>query len=353
MKLFLDIKKNFPDFSLDIKLETEDCILGILGPSGSGKSMTLKCIAGVIKPDYGKIILNNRILFDSEKGINMPIKKRKAGFLFQNYALFPHMTVEENISYALKSLKNKERKEIVEKHLEMMHLKGLEKRYPSQLSGGQQQRVALARALAVNPEILLLDEPFSALDYHLKKQMIAQMSDTLKSYSGITLFVTHNMKEAFQLCNNLIIIENGKKIEYGNKNHIFNSPSTATTAYLTGCNNIVPIKVVSSNWVEVPDWKCKLKINNINDNKVNYIGIRSHDLELFKDTGENQFLCWPAYIEDNPFSKIIYLKLNNPPLNNLDYNLQLELSLEKWKSLKNTPLPWKININPDKLLLLK
>lgn len=352
MELFIDIKKKLPSFTLDIKLETKKDTWGLLGESGSGKSMTLKCIAGLVKPDYGKITLNNRVLFDSDKGINIPIKDRKIGFLFQNYALFPHMTVEQNISYALNSLKKEEKQKILEEKISIAHLEGLEKRYPGQLSGGQQQRVALARALAVNPEILLLDEPFSALDNHLKKQMITQMSDTLSNYSGVTLFVTHNMEEAFQLCNNLLIISNGKKTESGSKNQIFQSPSTITTAKLTGCRNITPIKVINPNVIEVPEWNCSLKVNTIDSNKITHLGIRGHDLELLKEDGENLLHCWPSYIEDNPFSKTIYIKLNTPPLHSNDYNIQCEPSIDKWEELSKISPPWTVNINPNKLLLL-
>lgn len=353
MKLYVDIKNKLPGFNLDIKFETEKDILGLLGASGSGKSMTLQCIAGLVKPDSGKIVLNDRVLFDSEKEINIPIKDRKVGFLFQNYALFPHMTVEQNIGYGLNSFQKMEREKIVQEKIEMMQLKGLGKRYPSQLSGGQQQRVALARALAVNPEVLLLDEPFSALDNHLRHQMIAQMSETLSNYSGVTLFVTHNMEEAYKICNNLLIMSKGKKVEMGNKNDIFNSPSTVPTAELTGCKNICTIKVINSNLVHVPEWDCRLKVSKLITNKATHIGIRAHYLDLLKNEGENLFECWPAYIGDNPFSKIIYLKLHSKPLGKSDYTLQCELSLEEWNKIRNTPLPWKVNINPEKLFFME
>lgn len=171
MALLVDIEKVLQGFTLKVKLDIGNETLGLLGQSGCGKSMTLKCIAGIETPTKGKIILNGRTLFDSEKGINIPIKKRKVGYLFQNYALFPNMTVLQNIQFGLKDLSQKEREKIAQDKINMFQLNGLENRYPSQLSGGQQQRVAIARALAVEPEILLLDEPFSALDNFLKVRL--------------------------------------------------------------------------------------------------------------------------------------------------------------------------------------
>ncbi len=166
MSLYVDIEKDLSSFKLKVEIKQEKGTLGFLGESGSGKSMTLKCIAGLEKPTRGKIVLNDRVLFDSEKKINLSTQDRKVGFLFQNYALFPHMTVSQNIELGLLKLSKSEKKEIVARYLDILKLNGFEGRYPWQLSGGQQQRVALARALATSPDILLLDEPFSALDHH-------------------------------------------------------------------------------------------------------------------------------------------------------------------------------------------
>lgn len=362
MRLFVDIKKKLPGFQLKMNFDNSSDILGFLGPSGSGKSMTLNCIAGLIKPDSGKIVLNDRVLFDSELGIDMPIRERKVGFLFQNYALFPHMTVEQNISYALKHLEKAIRNRKVSEKIEIMQLVGLEKRYPNQLSGGQQQRVALARALAVEPEILLLDEPFSALDNHLRRQMIIQISEILSIYTGATLFVTHNLEEAFQLCNNIIIVDKGRKIEEGNKNDIFKSPNTVAAAQLTGCKNISPVKVISTELVEALDWHCKIKINNCQKREITHVGIRAHYVEIlelkhnydqYEDEPINTFKCWPAQVGDNPFSKIIYLKLQTIPLGNWDYNLLMELSLSDWEVLCKIPAPWRAVLNADKLIIME
>ena len=164
MSLYVDIEKHLPGFHLRTSFEAGNEILSILGASGCGKSLTLKCIAGIETPDRGRIVLDGRVLFDSQKRINLPVRDRKIGYLFQTYALFPHMTVRENIACGLTSRD----RSFVGSWVEKFYLSGLEDHYPSQLSGGQQQRTALARMLASRPSLIMLDEPFSALDDYLK-----------------------------------------------------------------------------------------------------------------------------------------------------------------------------------------
>src|SRR5665647_2717678 len=248
MSLEVNITNKLPGFELKVDFKADNDILGFLGASGSGKSMTLRCIAGIETPDTGKIVLNGRVLFDSENKINIPIRERKVGFLFQNYALFPNMTVEQNIGFGLdKSIPKIERSKIINKKIKDLQLSGMEKRYPYQLSGGQQQRVALARALVVDPEIILLDEPFSALDEHLRNNMIIQLKEDLIDFKGTSIFVTHNMEEAYQLCNNIIIIAGGCIDATGHKDVIFNNPPTLYSAKLTGCKNISKARKVGNN----------------------------------------------------------------------------------------------------------
>jgi molybdate ABC transporter permease protein len=235
--LFVDLEKQLPGFSLDIQLKAKQETLGILGASGSGKSMTLRCLAGLETPTQGVIRLNGRVLFDAERGINLPTRDRRIGFLFQNYALFPHLTVWENIAFGVKQRHRVKGDRLVREKISQMHLDGLEHRYPHQLSGGQQQRVALARALAIEPELLLLDEPFSALDTYLRSQLEKQLIETLANYSGVTLFITHNLEEAYRVCRNLLILSSGRAIGYGTKQEIFHRPQSYTVAKLTGCKN--------------------------------------------------------------------------------------------------------------------
>ena len=208
MSLSAAVKKKFKNFSMDVTLHTDGEPLGVLGASGCGKSMTLKCIAGIEHPDSGVIALNNQLLYDSEQKICISPQKRRIGYLFQNYALFPHMTVKNSIAAGVRGT----REEIAGRVADMMkllHLEGLEERYPAQLSGGQQQRVALARILAYDPEVLLLDEPFSALDTYLREKLLDQIDELLDIYHGEVILVTHNPREIYKLCSRILVMGNG------------------------------------------------------------------------------------------------------------------------------------------------
>jgi ABC-type sulfate/molybdate transport systems ATPase subunit len=353
MELIVDIKKKLHNFNLDVSFKCGNSILGILGESGSGKSMTLRCIAGLVTPDEGRIILNGRTLFDSDKKINLPIKDRKVGFLFQNYALFPHMTVEKNIGYALSGLSSAERNRIIDEMLDMMQIDNLRKRYPREISGGQQQRVALARALAVNPEVLLLDEPFSALDNHLRSIMLKQMTNTLSKYNGVTLFVTHNMEEAYQLCENLMVISNGRKSGEGNKKEIFKNPPSLDCARLTGCKNISKVESISPGTFRALDWDCEIKLPKDIDRNITHIGIRAHHIRLAESQGENSFDCYPVYTGETPFTTLVYLKLKEKSNKNNDYDLIWDMPSEEWNSLKERSVPWKISLEKENIICIK
>jgi molybdate transport system ATP-binding protein len=352
MELSVDIKKKLPGFSLDINLKAGKEVLGLLGASGSGKSMTLRCIAGIETPDTGRIVLNGRVLFDSEKGINLPSRKRKVGLLFQNYAMFPHMTVEENIRFGLSDLKLQEQKKKVEQMIALMQLNGLEKRYPAQLSGGQKQRAALARTLAVEPEALLLDEPFSALDDYLRNQMVKSLIETLSDYRGVTLFVTHNMEEAYRICSDLVILSNGNASESGDKNSVFKAPQTLAAAQLTGCKNISTAVKISDHILEAMQWGCKLKFNSELPD-ITHVGIRAHHISISDETAEeNVFPCWPSYISETPFRIMVYLMIGKKPSGAKEYQIQWEISRENWDEMKNKPVPWKLCLKPENLILI-
>ena len=205
MSLYVDIKKNLGSFVLETKFEADGGVTGILGASGCGKSMTLRCIAGILKPDAGRIELDGRVFFDSEKKINLKPQQRHVGLLFQNYALFPNMTVWQNLMAALLPYEKEKSRAAssVRLVIKKFALDGLEKRKPGQLSGGQQQRVALARIFLSKPQVLLLDEPFSALDDFLKWKLELELSDLLEEFSGSTLFVSHSREEIYRLCDHV------------------------------------------------------------------------------------------------------------------------------------------------------
>lgn len=249
MSLLVDIRKEFQGFSLNMQLETEDKeVLGILGESGSGKSMTLRCIAGIVKPDSGKIVLNGKTLFDSEKGINLPPRSRNVGLMFQNYALFPHMTVEQNIAAGVRDKQKHEAQ--IAKMLRLLHLEGLETRRPWQLSGGQQQRVALARMMAAEPEILLLDEPFSALDGRLRQEIESDFAEALDTFTGPAVLVSHNFNEIYRYSTRTAVVSGGKKVEEGGTKSLLASPERIASARLLCCPNLA--KLDNSGYA--PDW---------------------------------------------------------------------------------------------------
>lgn len=209
--LEVQIYKKLAEFDLDVSFQVDDNILGLMGASGSGKSMTLKCIAGIETPDQGRIVLNGRVLFDSEKKINVPIQKRNVGYMFQSYALFPNMNVYENISVGLRTRKVKDVDIVVQKVMQQFRIFELASRYPKQLSGGQRQRVALARLMAYEPDVLLLDEPFSALDEDLKEDLLQKLKSELQ-ISKPVIFVSHDKEEVNYLCDLKYKIKQGEII---------------------------------------------------------------------------------------------------------------------------------------------
>ena len=212
MSLFLDLEKQYGNFLLRVKLETEDEVLGLTGKSGCGKSCTLRCIAGIDRPDRGRIVLNGVTLFDSEKHINLSPQKRRIGLLFQNYALFPNMTVHQNIRAGTlrEKIPEAERERRIHAIMDSFGLRSLSAHYPWQLSGGQQQRTALARILVSEPQILLLDEPFSALDSDLKFRMEEEVQEVIRRFGKTVIFVSHDRGEAYRLCSRIAIMAEGK-----------------------------------------------------------------------------------------------------------------------------------------------
>lgn len=352
MSLYVDIKKKFSGFDLEVSFEAGTDTVGLLGPSGSGKSMTLRCIAGIETPDSGMIVLNGKVLFDSKRGINLPSRKRRIGFLFQNYALFPNMTVEENICFGLRGLSTAEQAGKVEEMISLLHLQGLGKRYPSQLSGGQQQRVALARALVIEPEALLLDEPFSALDEHLKDSMLVQMVETLSDYRGVTLYVTHNMEEAYRVCRDLVVLSSGRLEASGDKESVFMKPPTVETARITGCKNLSPARLLSPCEIEAIDWGVKLKADTDSISSVGHVGIHAHYIDLAEaGDKQNTVSCRASFTSETPFGVTVYLSVENKAPGNGDYQLQWELPREKWERIKDISQPWDLKLKSERLML--
>ena len=283
MSLYVNIEKHLSSFNLKVNFEHKSGVLGFLGASGSGKSMSLKCISGLVTPSSGKIIVNDKIFFDSEKSISLSPQKRKVGYLFQNYALFPNMNIIDNIEIGISEMKKEQKKSLSKEYIERFGLGGLEKHYPWQLSGGQQQRVALARALITSPDILLLDEPFSALDQHLRNNLEKELMSIVKDYSGNVIFVTHDIAEAYRVCDDIIVYENGVSLEKREKKDLFKFPKTLSEATLTGCKNISKAKKTGKYTIYAENWGHEYIVNDEVPENIEYICIRAHDIEICSD----------------------------------------------------------------------
>lgn len=355
--LEVNIHKQLPGFHLSVQFIADNQQpLGLLGASGAGKSLILRCIAGIETPDTGRIVLNGRVLFDSAKGINLPSCDRKVGILFQNYALFPHLTVAQNVAFGLQHRHSAHTQATVDQQLAAVHLNALSTRYPHELSGGQQQRVALARALASQPKVLLLDEPFSALDTHLRSQIERRLIARLQSYTGITLLVTHNLEEAYRVCHHLLVLESGNVLAHSPKHRIFEQPRTVRVAQLTGCKNFSPAVARGPHTVEALHWQCRLTAVEPLPQNLVQVGIRAHHV-TFRTPSDpalpNTFCCWLAATSETPHRMTLFLKLHKPPSGEDDYHLQVEVLKEKWSNLKAQAFPWRVFLDPLQLVLLE
>ena len=302
MSLEVTIAKRFEGFTLHADFTAGNTSAAILGASGCGKSMTLRCIAGVVKPDSGRIVLDGRVLFDSEKGIDLPPQQRNVGLLFQNYALFPNMTVEQNILCALKKEKDPAaRKAACGSALRAMRLEELAHRLPSELSGGQQQRAALARILAGRPRILMLDEPFSALDSYLREEVEGEVGSLLSNFDGTALLVTHDRNEAYRLCREMIVMDSGEVLRAGTTKEVFADPRRLTAARLTGCKNILPCVRVDEHHVRLTGWERELTVALPVPEGCCAVGIRAHDFAPEAADGENRMPVQVGTSSENPF----------------------------------------------------
>lgn len=352
MSLLVSIKKYYKGFTLDADFETDEGYLGILGASGSGKSMTLKCIAGIETPDEGLIVLNGRVLFDSANKINLRPQERNIGYLFQNYALFPNMTAEQNIGAGLK-LTKKEKKIKTDEIIRSFHLEGLENKYPSQLSGGQQQRVALARIFAYEPDVLLLDEPFSALDSHLKDRIQAEVLDMLNLYKGKVLMVTHSMDEVYRFCENLVVIERGRTVLSEKTKELFMKPKHAAAARLTGCRNISKCNVLSEHKIYAVDWDFIFETENLVPENIKYVGIREHSFQM-ADTADkkNTVVCKINKVVEEIFDyMIMFENMNNKTLNE-NSEMLFKVNKDEWNKRKSNNNLY-LNVPDDSILMLK
>jgi molybdate transport system permease protein len=352
-ELEAEIYKRLPGFTLRVALRAGGGVLGLLGASGSGKSLTLRAICGLETLREGRIVLNRRVLFDSRQGIRLRPAERRVGMVFQDYALFPHLTVEQNIGFGLAHRPAVERARRVAEWARLAGIAPLAGRYPAELSGGQRQRVALARALAMEPEALLLDEPFSALDTHLRRQLEEQLREILAGFGGVTVFVTHDRNEAYRLSGHLVALAAGRVAASGTKQELFERPGSVEVARLTGCKNLAPLRVVGPGRIQVDDWNCRLRAAAPLIG-MTFVGIRAHDLRFVEGPeGENTFPCWPAGSIDSPFETTLYLRLGQPPEPGDHPHLEAELPRDAWAALEARTQPWYVRLEPERLLLLE
>ena len=376
MAITVHIRKQLKDFELKVDFELESGCMGLLGASGCGKSMTLKCIAGIETPDSGRITLNGRVLFDSGRKINVSPQKRKVGYLFQQYALFPHMTVRQNVEAGLSGARKKfssrqEKNEYITGLLEQFHIPELADALPGRLSGGQQQRVALARIIASDPDILLLDEPFSALDSYLREQLLQEMKGMLGStYQKDVLMVSHSRDEIYQMCPRMAVMCPGGIEIAGSTKELFRNPVTVGAARLTGCKNLSRAEILSDQELYAIDWGVRLHVADVIAEGVTHVGLRAHDFAVMREIGEvergndfwlenerkgNVMRCTLERITEAPFE--IYLILRNVSLENLSAKPDLQpiwwkLSKKEWEEMQEK-IPEAIYFPPEKLILLK
>ena len=346
MSLSVHIYKELRDFTLNVQFDSDGGVMALLGASGCGKSMTLKCIAGLETPDRGTIVLNDRVLFDSTKHINKSPQARHVGYLFQHYALFPTMTVKGNLYAAAQRLPQGKRKAAVDEKLRAFRLEAAENLYPRQLSGGQQQRVALARALLSEPECLLLDEPFSALDSYLKWQTELELRELLKAYRGDVVYVSHDRDEVYRLCKDVCVLADGRSEPKRSVRELMDAPWTVSAALISGCKNFSRVQRIDENHVKCLAWGVTLETAQEVNNVCTYAGVRAHSFHIARGGEPNRFDAKVAEVIDDTFSTILMLEPEGGSA-----RIRMELPKEEWAALRS-PSVVLVGVAPENVMTL-
>ena len=312
MSLEVDIEKSMGGFRLEAAFAAGNETLGFLGASGCGKSLTLRCIAGIEKPDAGRIVVNGTTFFDKAPGrrakVDLTPQQRKTALLFQNYMLFPNMTVRQNVMAGMdRGMQPESRDRIVEAQVRRFGLVGLEGRYPAQLSGGQQQRVALARMLAANPGILMLDEPFSALDAHLKSSLEQNLIGLFEEFGGTILYVSHDIDEAYRFCDRIAVVDAGHIDEIGPKDQVVHHPSSLAAVKLSGCKNTTSAVYAGEHEVRLPEWGVSVHAADQVPRDVKWFGVRAFMLRRASEPGVNVFRVRADRVSDSRFERTVML----------------------------------------------
>lgn len=318
MSLYVDIEKRLGSFVLRSSFETDEKMMALAGASGCGKSLTLKCIAGIVTPDRGRIVLDGISLFDSDRKINIPPQERHVGYLFQHYALFPNMTVSRNIMCGIHSGSAAERKARTKEFVERFRLEGLGEYYPVQLSGGQQQRVALARIMASDPKAILLDEPFSAMDGFLSWNLESELAEMLSGFSGPLIWVSHDMGECCRNCQTVCVMEKGSTYPVTDIEEMLSRPSSVSAARLAGCRNFLKVHKTEGG-ICIDSWDIELPIEAAADAKtlavmpagitVTEAGFRARILRRIRDVKEQAAIIGPV---EGSGAASLYVRLPEP-----------------------------------------
>ena len=318
MSLSLDIRKSYPGFTLDVALEAGEERVALLGASGCGKSCCLRCIAGVDTPDQGRIVVNGVTFFDSERGVNLSPQERKCALLFQNYQLFPHLTVAQNVEAGMDRTADEAcRRRDALRYLAIFGMGDFADRYPARLSGGQQQRVALARMLAARPGILMFDEPFSALDSYLKSALEQVLLDVFDVVGRTVIYVSHDIDEACRLCERICVLHDGHVEEVGTVADIVERPQTLATLRLTGCKNTSPAVKVGPTSVLATDWGMTFDVGREIPEDIAYLGIRANYFHKARERadgerGRNSYDLTVARVSDSRFERLVLFDVPRP-----------------------------------------
>ena len=355
MRLQAEIHRKTEGFELGVKLESDASRIGILGESGSGKSMTLRSIAGIEEVDSGHIEVDGRVLYDQETGTKLRPQQRRVGYMFQNYALFPTMSVIKNVMAGLGKPTDGNRSRAMDM-LRRFRMDGYEDRLPGELSGGQQQRVALARIMVTEPDLILLDEPFSALDAYLRDRMQLEMMEMLGEYPGQVLMVSHSRDELYRFSEELFILDRGKMIRHDRTEEVFRDPGSLEAAKLTGCKNFTRAAVTDGNTVELIDWGIKMHLRRKIPDGITHAGYRAHRfVPVWGERQDNCIRFVPVREDELPFEKNYYFRPEK-----VSGRLHADDTLISWfvqsgeqKIIEKRGLPDYLKLEEEQLLLLK
>ena len=347
MELKADFKKRIGNQRLEIRLDAGETPLALLGASGSGKSAVLRCIAGIMTPDEGRIILGGEPLFDSSRHINIPPKRRRVGFLFRHYALFPHMTIRQNIANAAR--RQETRTQVTEEYLHMFHLENLAEQYPDEISLEERLKTALARMMASEPEAILLDEPLAAPDSYLKFRLEQVLSDMLSTFDGPVIWASHDRGEVYRNCRFVSVLDRGVSQDIVTADALLAHPGTESAARLSGCKNFVNA-AARGNAIYIAQWGVTLRCAYPLPPFLWRIGIRAHQVRISEPDRINAFAVTVEKAIEDVSSMIVLLRpsgaARDAPL------LRMELEKSEWVSLPDKRC-LTVSIGPQDILLLR